>query len=346
MRQVTQFFARAIARQDHLKFVAPQTPHAPGFSDNLLQSLRHLFEQGIARRMAQRIIDLLEPVEVEQENGADTGLNLRGRENSFQRLRHAKPVGQTGQRIEMGQPIGVFLRTALFGQVRARPAKALKRVGSIVGRPTRNGPPAFLAATRHRAHDKIAEGRPGREMEGEGSLPLSRMIAQIEQLGQGTPGQFLHRPAGKARDWFGNISDLTVAVGFPEPALSRLLEIGENFLGTVLYVPFPIQTATYAGIFGRLTQIDQHGQQRSEHHRKDSTGLAGGAGNAHPKRGLNGQHPRQSARLDRGRGKGNDRKGRNRPAPSDAAGLRPDAKPKAKQEQRQGNGCRQQQTAR
>ncbi len=68
--------------QHHLKFVAADAPDGAALSDHSLQAIGHLHEQAVAGRMPQRIVHLLEPVEIEEEQRA----RLRPAEMTLERL--------------------------------------------------------------------------------------------------------------------------------------------------------------------------------------------------------------------------------------------------------------------
>ena len=68
-------------------------------TEYLLDPLRHLLEQFIAGRVAERIVDLLEAVEVKQhDRAAALGLS-KGRESLSEQPRHAVAVGKPGQLV-------------------------------------------------------------------------------------------------------------------------------------------------------------------------------------------------------------------------------------------------------
>ena len=85
--------------------------------------------------MTHGVIHLLEPVEVEQEHGAGTVIFAQGAENLFERLRHLKSVGETGEGIEMRKARLVVLRALLFGQVSAKSAKPDEIIERVQDRP-------------------------------------------------------------------------------------------------------------------------------------------------------------------------------------------------------------------
>src|ERR1035441_5787517 len=55
------------------KFVAPETGQSAGFTANRKHTLSHLFDQLIAREVAQRIVHQLELIEIDKENRARFG---------------------------------------------------------------------------------------------------------------------------------------------------------------------------------------------------------------------------------------------------------------------------------
>src|SRR3546814_1479915 len=57
-------------RQHDLEFIAAQPPDLPLVADDLGQPPRRLLEQLVADRMAERVVDRLEAVEVEQQQRA------------------------------------------------------------------------------------------------------------------------------------------------------------------------------------------------------------------------------------------------------------------------------------
>jgi hypothetical protein len=120
------------ARQDDLELVTPQAADPPVVAHRALQPAGHLLEQRIAGRVAHGIVDLFEAVEIEQEHRTGAVFHVRCGQDLFQRLRHLRPVGEPGQRIEPRQARGVLFGAALLGQVAARAAKAQVIAEAIV----------------------------------------------------------------------------------------------------------------------------------------------------------------------------------------------------------------------
>jgi hypothetical protein len=176
--QIGELLALDLARHDHLKLVAAQTADPAHRADRAFQPLRHLLEQRIARRMAQRVVDLLETIEIEQEHRAGAMLHLWRDQDLFQRLRHPQAVGQAGEQIELRQARGMLGRAALFGQVGARSAKTLEIVERVIGRAAIDLPPALFQVGR-RAHGQLGEARPRRQMERQRPLPSPAWSARL-----------------------------------------------------------------------------------------------------------------------------------------------------------------------
>ena len=117
----------------------------------------------VADRVAERVVDVLEPVEVDQEQRAAL-LPVRGVAQRFvERLAHHRAVGQAGQRIEPGEAGDLLLGAALLGEVGADPAEAEEAAAFVEDRVARQRPVNVLVARR--ANDDVGEGEAGREVE-------------------------------------------------------------------------------------------------------------------------------------------------------------------------------------
>jgi hypothetical protein len=68
--EIAKSVAIDIAGYDDLELIAAQPADLPRLLNSGQKALRHLLEQRIAGRMAKRIIDLLEAVEIEQQDAA------------------------------------------------------------------------------------------------------------------------------------------------------------------------------------------------------------------------------------------------------------------------------------
>ena len=152
-----QRFGGHLCGDDDLEFISAKAAHLAHLPHGTLQPLCDLLEQGIARRVAHRIVDLLEPVEIEQKDRAMPVRLHRRIEDFLERLRHLVPVGEACQRVVACQSRRLLLASPAFGQIGSRPAETDEIVEVVVNRTTRNGPPAFLAIDS-RTHRQLAEG--------------------------------------------------------------------------------------------------------------------------------------------------------------------------------------------
>ena len=67
------------------------------------QPVRDLAEKRVPDRMAERVVDVLEAVEIDHEERAAL-LAMRGIAERFvKRLAHHRPIGQSGQRVRSGR---------------------------------------------------------------------------------------------------------------------------------------------------------------------------------------------------------------------------------------------------
>ena len=80
------------------------------------QAFRHRAEQLVAYRMTQRVIDLLELVEVDEHHRARQ-IRRRRNQQDFRAFVEFGPVGQARQRIEPGQFVDARLRNLSLGDV-------------------------------------------------------------------------------------------------------------------------------------------------------------------------------------------------------------------------------------
>src|SRR5690606_26713601 len=82
-----------------------------------LQAVGHQFEQPVAGGMAKSVIDALEAIEVEEMQRKDV-VAFRGTADLFvDTFRQQRPVGQSRQRIMVGDVVKMRLRPLVFSDV-------------------------------------------------------------------------------------------------------------------------------------------------------------------------------------------------------------------------------------
>src|SRR5579862_8255275 len=108
----------AAIRDDDHELVAAEPAHLGGTRElvgDLDEALADLDEQLIAGRMTQRVVDVLEAVEIEQGDGY-RALVAAGQQTS-ELLLQGEAIGKTGQRIIMSEPDELLLRPLAVGDV-------------------------------------------------------------------------------------------------------------------------------------------------------------------------------------------------------------------------------------
>ncbi len=186
--QLCQAIAVVVPGHDHLEFIAAETADPAALPHRAFEPARDLLEQRVASGVPHRIVDLLEAIEIEQEYRAGAVLEVRGRDDLFQSLRHLKAVGEPGERVVVCQPRCVFLRTLLFGQVASRTAKPDKVAKVIIKRTARYRPPALFTA-RGCAQRQLVESRAGCKVKGERALAVLPRGIRKEQFHEGPSRQ-------------------------------------------------------------------------------------------------------------------------------------------------------------
>ena len=111
------------AGKHRLELVAAEPADLAMVAHRQLQPVRDLPEQGIADRMAERVVDVLEAVEIDQEQCAALLPAGRVAKRFVERLAHHRPIRQAGQRVEARKPRDFLLGAALLGEVGADAAE-------------------------------------------------------------------------------------------------------------------------------------------------------------------------------------------------------------------------------
>ncbi len=99
------------------EFVAAEPGQYVGLAQQRFQSSRHFDQQRVAGGMAERIVDLLEAIEVQQENGERLLQAALPRRGFLDFLDQSGAVGQSGQRIMVRQKSNALLGFLAFGDV-------------------------------------------------------------------------------------------------------------------------------------------------------------------------------------------------------------------------------------
>ena len=169
--------------QNGLEFVAAEAPDLAVDTHHRFQPLGDLAEEGIADRMPQRVIDVFEPIEIDQEQGTALLPARSVAQCLLERLAHHRTIGQPGQRIEPGEAGDFLLRAALFSQVGANPAEAHEAAIVVEDRIARKRPVDVVIGCG--ADDHVGKWETRRQVEAEGAFLAKRAIRACVDRQQG-----------------------------------------------------------------------------------------------------------------------------------------------------------------
>ena len=96
--------------QDHDELVAAEPRDRVGFAHRGREALRHRLQQLVARVVAERVVDALEVIEIEEQAGDVRAVALRLREDLLQPLVEQRPVRQPGEDVVLRELVGVRRR--------------------------------------------------------------------------------------------------------------------------------------------------------------------------------------------------------------------------------------------
>ena len=112
---------RVEARQDHDELVAAQPRDGVRLAHRAGQPLRDRLQQLVAGVVAQRVVDALEVVEVEEQARDVRAVALRLREDLLQPLVEQRPVRQSGQDVVLRELVRVRGRDLQLARALRRP---------------------------------------------------------------------------------------------------------------------------------------------------------------------------------------------------------------------------------
>ena len=225
------------AGKHRLELVAAKPPDLAMIAHHQLQPLGNLAKQGVADRMAKRVVDVLEPIEIDQEQGAallpDGGIAQR----FVERLAHHRAVGQAGQRIEPREAGDLLLRPALLGQVGADPAEAHEAAIVVEHRIARQRPVDVVIGRG--ADDHVGEGEARRQVEAQRAFLADRAVGagvDRQQGGELAAEQGFRIGLEIVGQLLRDVGQGAQAVGFPEPAAAAIFELVDEMQRLVRFI--------------------------------------------------------------------------------------------------------------
>jgi hypothetical protein len=105
------------AAQDHRELVAAQPRHGVARAEGRVQHLGQAFQQGVARVVAQGVVDVLEVVDVDHDQAEQLAHDLRGVDGLLELAIEIRPVRQAGQAVLERQVLDGLGLAAAVGDV-------------------------------------------------------------------------------------------------------------------------------------------------------------------------------------------------------------------------------------
>jgi hypothetical protein len=226
-RQCRQRIAVPPPVQHDLEFIATDPTDAIGMVQYPSQPGRDLGQQFVASRVAQRVVDLLEPVEIDQQDREGLIQSRRREQRLFDQRGNAAPVAKARQRVVTGKTrdrLGGFLDR---GDVRADPLKA-QEIACLVELGVAGHRPDPLLRIMGAAHVNRAERlllcqqKPDRGFD--------RIALDLERACQLLAGNTLTGRCKLRGDPFADIGQTAIAVGGPEPVRPQPFNRGEQIM--------------------------------------------------------------------------------------------------------------------
>ena len=171
---------RQLRRQDH-ELIAAQARHGILLAQRGLDPARNLARQRVADRVAERVVDGLEVIQVKEQHGALVTATFAAGQGLVQLVEQQAAVRQAGQRVVGGLVFDELRREVLLGDILAHQHEAGELMVLLQNRPCpwTCGYPAAAVATAARD-----AGRPVRWRE-----PTSGRMSSVlsSAMGPGVP---------------------------------------------------------------------------------------------------------------------------------------------------------------
>ena len=158
---------------DDRELVAAHPADMAAIADFLDQPLRDALQHRVALGVAERVVDRLEAVEIEEHDRAGHIARLRRRQRLAEQLPDPAAIGQAGQHVHIGEVGQPLLGLANLGDVGADAAEALELAGHVDDRIAGKADPARAAAGLQ-LHFEAGEGRPGEQGAAERAVAAQR----------------------------------------------------------------------------------------------------------------------------------------------------------------------------
>ena len=172
--------------------------------------------------MTEAVVDLLEPVEIDEQHRAGPLLVPCGGQPRIQEFGHAAAVRKAGEGVILGELRGMLGRPALLRHVDGAAAESAKAAARVVLRRGGDGPAARILLSEEPDQDPFERGF-ARQQEGQGPAAGVVALDLPEKPGEACAEERL-AAAQRTREAGADVGEAAARVGRPEPAVARLLE--------------------------------------------------------------------------------------------------------------------------
>ena len=200
---------------DDGEFVAAHPADMAERPDFLDQPLGDALQHGVALGVAERVVDRLEAVEIEEHDRAGRLAAGRARQRLAEQLADPAAIGQAREHVHIGEVGQPLLGAADVGDVLADAAEALELAGHVDDRIARQADPA-RAAPRLQLHLEIGEGL-AREQD------AAERAGAAQRGGQRMADQLVGRAAEQGGHPRGDVDDPVLGIDLPQPADAAML---------------------------------------------------------------------------------------------------------------------------
>ena len=108
---------RAESFQHDHEFIAPQPRHGIAVAQTVIQAQCHFLQQAVAHVVAQGVVEGLEVVQIDKQQGAGLLVARAIVQRHLQPVQQQAAVGQLGERVVKGQPLDLVFRCLALGDV-------------------------------------------------------------------------------------------------------------------------------------------------------------------------------------------------------------------------------------
>jgi len=214
LRDLRDFVEVGHALEQHGELVVAQSRQGIDAAQARLQAARRLGEDEVAHRLPERVVDLLEIVEVEDHHREQAPAAVGARDGMIQPVGQQHPIWKPGERLVVREPRERLLDALPLGDLGADAAVAAERAGAVEDRLAAQAEVAQLAAGML-AHELEAAKRQACLERRHVRLPARGVRRDRVQLPARLADQALARQRAAVARAVHQLGQAMLGVGFP-----------------------------------------------------------------------------------------------------------------------------------